>query len=508
MARNLWDPSEHLYGLFDIWSFRKLEALVSSGLGGGSLIYANVLIRKDEKWFVDEHDGQPAGETWPICREDLEEHYCEVEQMLRGTPYPYVDKTPKTRAFRAAAIQAGLDWTTPNLAVTFAADGQPPAPGVPFEHSTLHGRPRLTCDLCGECDVGCNIGAKNTLDFNYLADAKAHGAEIRTLAEVRRIEPIGGPKGGYRILYLDHTKAADEPDRTEPPPARTLTADRLVLGAGTFGTTYLLLRNHSAFPHLGPALGTRFSGNGDLLTFLRRSRRQVDGMPVPRWLEPSSGPVITSAVRVGDTLDEGESRGRGFYIEDGGYPQFLDWIVEAGGAAQIGARAGAFLVRRVLSHVLNRPRSNISADVAGLFNRGITSATTMPLLAMGRDVPNGFMSLGRGGLAVDWNTTASEEYFSRVESTIADLAAAMGAKVSSWPLWLFKRVITVHPLGGCPMGVDDQRGVVNEFGEAFHYPGLYVVDGSTMPGPVGPNPSLTIAAFSNRAATAMLDNQS
>ena len=52
MARNFWDPSEGYYGLYDLWSFRGIEALVSSGLGGGSLIYANVLLRKDERWFV------------------------------------------------------------------------------------------------------------------------------------------------------------------------------------------------------------------------------------------------------------------------------------------------------------------------------------------------------------------------------------------------------------------------------------------------------------------------
>ncbi len=377
---------------------------------------------------------------------------------------------------------------------------------MPFEQHNLHGRPRLTCQLCGECDLGCNAGSKNTLDLNYLSRASEDGADIRTLAEVRRIEPIDGPRSGFRVSYLDHTVAAEQAVRLEPSPERTITAKRLVLGAGTFGTTHLLLRNRSALPELGPALGTRFSGNGDLLTFLRHSRRRAEGTPVPRWLDPSLGPVITSAIRVGDTLDDDGSTGRGFYIEDGGYPQFADWLVEAGGVAHLGLRAGAFLVRRVLAHALNRPRSNVSADVARLFNSGISSATLLPVLSMGRDVPNGVMTLDRGSLAVDWDTHTSEEYFSRVQSTVADLAGALGAKVTNWPLWLFKRVITVHPLGGCPMGVDETRGVVNAFGEAFNYPGLHIVDGSAMPGPVGPNPSLTIAAFSNRAAESILES--
>ena len=88
MARNFWDPSEGYYGLFDLWSFRNTEAIVSSGLGGGSLIYANVLIRKPEAWFVREEIPGSHSEFWPIRRADLEPHYDAVEKVLGGQPYP------------------------------------------------------------------------------------------------------------------------------------------------------------------------------------------------------------------------------------------------------------------------------------------------------------------------------------------------------------------------------------------------------------------------------------
>ena len=92
MRTNLWDPSAGLHGLYHLWSFRGLEAIAASGLGGGSLIYANVLIRKDERWFV--HD-QPVGDSgvehWPIDRADLEPHYDRVERMLGATP----SRTPR-----------------------------------------------------------------------------------------------------------------------------------------------------------------------------------------------------------------------------------------------------------------------------------------------------------------------------------------------------------------------------------------------------------------------------
>src|SRR4051794_33729618 len=154
MSRNFWDPSEGLQGLFDIWSFRKLEALVSAGLGGGSLIYANVFIRKDEHWF---NRTLPDGteERWPVSRMELEPHYDAVERIITPVPYPYgaapYDGTPKTRAYQEAAAEVGLDWSLPKLAVTFGSDPDRPVPGEPIGDTTanVHGQRRYSCRLVG-----------------------------------------------------------------------------------------------------------------------------------------------------------------------------------------------------------------------------------------------------------------------------------------------------------------------------------------------------------------------
>jgi cholesterol oxidase len=507
LTKNLWDPSSHLYGLFDIWAFRGIESVVSSGLGGGSLIYANVMLRKDPAWFVDDAPGQEP-QPWPITYNDLEPHYEAAEAMLGAQRYPFAvapySTTPKTRATQYAAEVLGLDWQLPPLAVSFANPGQPPAPGQPLfeERPNLHGQPRRTCRLCGECDVGCNDGAKNTLDYTYLSRAADAGAEIRTLSEVRSIQPIGSG-GGYRVGYLQH-----DPDRPGARPLTFVTGTRLVIGAGTFGSTYLLLSNHAAFPRLGPTLGTRFSGNGDLLTFLRHSQREVEGVQVPRPLDPEYGPVITSAIRMPDTLDGHGPVGRGFYVEDGGNPEFLDWIVQAADMPSTTARVGIFALRRLWSHLRGQPRSNLSGDIAGLLGGGVASSTLLPMLSMGRDVPDGIMSLRHGDLELNWTTGSSGSYFDRVEATMADIARVLGAEVANTPLWLFKKVITVHPLGGVPMGQTPDNGVVDKWGEAFAYPGLHVVDGSAMRGPVGPNPSLTIAAFAEHAAAHIVEKAS
>jgi len=515
LARNLWDPGSGLHGIFDIWAFRGIESVVSSGLGGGSLIYANVLIRKDEHWFVDEPLPGGGHERWPIDRALLDPHYDAVGKMLDAQRYPFdtapYRDTPKTVALREAASTLGLDWMLPELAISFRGrSGEAPVPGVALheDRPNLHGRPRETCRLCGECDVGCNYGAKNTLDYTYLSRAKDHGAEIRTLSEVRRLQPIDGPGGGpsgYRVTYVTH-----QPDEDRSPvpsgalPTATVKARRVVLGAGTFGTTYLLLRNRSAFPRISRALGTRFSGNGDLLTAIVDAHHRVAGHSLPRHVDPSIGPVITSAIRVADSHDGTGAGGRGFYVEDGGAPAFLAWVAESAGALGLVGRAAVFAARRIMADLSGNPRRNISGHVSKLLGGGLVSSRALPMLAMGRDIPDGVMRLRGGGLDVDWDTRTSEAYFDRVEATMSAIASALEGRLANTPLWLFKRVITVHALGGAPMASSDQTGVIDSGGEVFHYPGLYVVDGAAMPGPVGPNPSFTIAAFADHVADGIL----
>ena len=515
MSDNFWDPSEGLQGMFDVWSFEGLESIVSSGLGGGSLIYANVLIRKDPKWFVHEQPG--AGyEYWPVSYEELEPHYEQAEKMLGATPYPLesspYDATPKTIAYKSVAQELGRDWFLPNLAVTFAPEpGTEPIPGEPIHESrpNIHNRTRQTCRLVGECDVGCNFGAKNSLDYTYLTAAWHAGADIRSSCEVRGFEPRD--PGGYAIHYVTHDPESEgRPADTGNMPRTTVSADRLVLAAGTLGSTYLLLRNRAAFPGLSNALGTHFSGNGDLLTFaVRCTQADGNGGRKPRIISPGYGPVITSAIRVPDELDGGGEKGRGFYVEDAGFPEFGNWMLQGVDSPGIIARMAPSIIARLVRRVLRRDRdTSLSAEISSLFGDSGLSAGVLPLLGMGRDIPDGKMSLEDGRLQLDWHKHGrSAEYFDRVRELCEQIADKLGADFQDNPLWYLNRLITVHPLGGCPMGNSNEDGVVDSNGEVFGHPGFHIVDGSIMPGPVGPNPSLTIAAMADRSADAILEGR-
>jgi cholesterol oxidase len=506
MQTNFWDPSDGLHGMFNLWSFRHLDSLVSSGLGGGSLIYANVLLRKDERWFVREDRARGGYEYWPVTRAVLDPHYDRVERMMDAQRFPLEHEpysaTAKTQAMRSTAARLGLEWMLPPLAVTFANPGEAPVPGEPIRelHRNLHDRTRSTCRLCGECDVGCNYGSKNTLDFNYLSEARRLGAEIRTLCEVMYFEPRGSV-GGYQVRYRQHTLGEKTPPDT---PLTTLTADRLVLSAGTLGSTHLLLKNRASFPGLSRALGSQFCGNGDLLTFAIRSHQTVDGKRLPWVLDGSRGPVITSAIRMPDAADGGS--GRGFYIEDAGYPAFVGWVLETSGAMGTLRRLKNVAWRRILSSLGIKKDTNLSGELAYVMGAAHLSSTSVPLLGMGRDVPDGHLRLEDGLLESDWSIRHSSDYFTRLRDTMRAIADDWGASFRDSALWhLNRRVITVHPLGGVPMGRTPEEGVVDVNGEVFGHPGLYVADGSVMPGPVGANPALTIAALSDRFADALIE---
>lgn len=508
MKQNLWDPSAGLYGMYNVWSFKHMESLVSAGLGGGSLIYANVLLRKDEKWFVQEDLQHGGYEYWMVNRKDLDPHYDQVERMLNAQPYPLAqppyDSTFKALAMRDAARELQLEWQLVNLAVTFSNEGVAPVPGEPIRESdrNLHDRTRYTCRLCGECDAGCNYGSKNTLDYNYLSAAKRQGAELRTLCEVRSFAPRTG--GGYDIQYVRHTLG--QTSRTARP--EKLTADIVVLSAGTLGSTFLLLKNREAFPGLSRALGTHFCGNGDLLSFAIDARQSRDGKLAPRRINGNYGPVITSAIRVGDAADGPPQSGRGFYIEDAGYPGFLTWMIEATYLRGVIPRILGLAIQRLKFMLGMNSDSNLSAELSHVLGPCSRSSCSVPMLGMGRDVPNGALSLEEGYLQNSWKIDKSSEYFGRLRATMGAIAGTWNATFVDNPIWnLGRRVITVHPLGGCPMGRDENEGVVDAWGEAYNHPGLYIADGSVMPGPTGANPSLTIAALANRFADRIIERR-
>jgi cholesterol oxidase len=349
--------------------------------------------------------------------------------------------------------------------------------------------------MLGECDVGCNEGAKSSLDHTYLSAASHDGATISICTEVRGI--TRRDDGRFDVTAVRHHP--DDPGR--PPDPVSVVATRVVVSAGTFGSTYLLLANRDALGITTPALGTRFCGNGDLLGFWFDADRPLEG---------TRGPVITSYVRYPDRVDTGSLTDHGMYLEDAGYPQFAAWLAELSEAGGQFKRLGELIARRSYARLTGRRRTKLSADISAVLGKAAVTERALPILGMGRDVPDGTLYLRdnpdgeRPMLDNTWTTRTSKSYFDRMVTNMRDLGAALQARYDVNPSYWLSRVISVHPLGGCPMRTTVTPGVVDEFGRVDGVPGLRVCDGSVMPGPVGANPSLTIAAFADAVADDLL----
>jgi len=477
--------------LFDLRIGHDLSVLVGCGLGGTSLINANVALRA-QPWVF----GQ---EAWPqVLRSEaaengLERYYLRAEQMLGCAPYP--KEAPALRKLAAQQVSAqaiGRPLHRPPLAVHFRRG---------INHA---GVPQAGCSLCGDCVTGCNYGAKNTTLVNYLPDAHHHGATIFTEIEVRYIErdPSGG---GWRVGFA---VLADSGEIVHPP-FDSLGADVVVLAAGALGSTEILLRSQQRGLSLSDCVGSHFSGNADFVGFAYDCREPIHGVGAGaqsmRGREPV-GPCISSYIdlRHHDLRREDAPQG-GLIVEEGSIPGALASLlpIAFGLAADIeGQPAPASLWDR-LKATLRAAQS----DLFGAYTGAVKNTQTY--LVMGHDSDRGHLRLLEDRLRVEWPGVGKSQLFSTISATLEQIARPLGGTYLKEPLWnryTREQLITVHPLGGCAMAEDAAHGVVNHKGQVFSgpngaqvHPGLYVMDGSTLPTPLGVNPLLTICALAERS---------
>ena len=456
----LW---KHEQGLFDVKLLEGMSVVQSAGYGGGSLIYANVHLRPPAETFAN---GWPAG----YDRTTLDPYYDLVAYMLDVQPVTTSARglPTKTKRMREVAQKLGRDaqFFHPDLAVRFTPAGEalPNKFGVPQEG----------CNYCGECDIGCNVRAKNTLDLNYLAVAEQRGAEVTTQAEVIKIEPLSP---GYRVTYTDHAAQGAQ---------RMVDAKRVFLCAGAVNTTELLLRcrdDWGSLPELSDALGYRYSANGDLLAFAFDTREPWD---------PGVGPTITTSM----VVSEGQgSDKRWFLFQEGGHPAHVAGMLQVFNPAQGLARVPTDLLQHELVKVFRRRAKEMSTIDA---ERGRFQAV---FLAMGRDKANGQLALVplTRELRAEWDVPSNLPLYDTQEQLCQDVAQALGAQVAHNPLWERLHIpVSVHNLGGCVMAEEEAYGVTKPDGEVHGYPGLYVLDGSALPSSTGVNPASTIAAVAER----------
>jgi cholesterol oxidase len=465
---------EHHHGWMDLRIFKGMSVIQGAGVGGGSLIYANISRVPPEVVFQ---------KGWPpeITLQKLSKYYDAVGQMLCVQPIPQNQLNPRIKLMQDAAnkIGDGNRFEQIDLAVSFESDpnfkidfSQEPDTKNSRSFINSHGALQGTCAHLGECDIGCRVYAKNTLDKNYLPEAVKAGARIWPLRLVNNIIPIDG---GYRVDHDQLTSGQRLSGST--------TATRVIVAAGSIGSTELLLRcrDKGSLSNLSQFLGKNWSSNGDFLT---------PAFHLLHRLWPDRGPTIGSAISYLDGSDNGQV----YWIEDGGIPNLMNKFFQ-GLMTQIAtAPDRTALAQEFSPHSLLQHLTSFATHLDGFEH-------IMPWFAQGVDAGNGVLSLKNGALDLDWDITKSLAVFEAIANKHKQLAESTGGIPMPLPGWtLGKELITPHALGGCNMGTSSENGVVDHAGKVFGYDNLYVADGAIVPRALGVNPSRTIGALAERIA--------
>jgi cholesterol oxidase len=475
----LWshDRPESENGWLDLRLFPGMSVAAGAGVGGGSLIYANISCEAPKPIFDQ-------GWCPEITYQELKPHYDTVADFMDVGPVPDSQWTGRMKLMHDAAVASGHGdrFQKLDLAVSFDpnwtyADDYAKGEQGSTAFTNKHGAPQGTCVHLGNCDIGCDVLAKNTLDRNYLyvAENQCH-AEIRPLHLVDRIEPL--PDGTYRVSF-DSLETGSRVPGSE-------TARIVIVAAGSMGSTELLLRArdiHRTLPKVSPTLGLHWSGNGDFLTPAFYPFRDV---------EASKGPTIASAIN----FEDGSQGGNKFWIQDGGIPDLaIAYLLRKGDDPSIGwkAKLTIDLLKRFL-HATEPLRP------------------VMPWFAQGDDAGDGTLTVTSasdtdpgGKLFLKWDLTQSRPLIDAIVKMHVRLSEATGGIPVVPPTWsIFKELITPHPLGGCNLGNTAADGVVDHRGEVFGYRNLYVTDGAIIPRALGVNPSRTIGALAERIAAIII----
>jgi cholesterol oxidase len=432
-------------------------------LGGGSLINAGVALRPDERVFRDP--------VWPdeIAHDGLlEEGYARAARWVRPARDPAAGERSKYQALHRASAALGKAPVHAPVVVGFEATVNPAGVAQP------------ACTRCGDCCGGCNVGAKNTVALTYLPDAARHGAEIFTHAKVRHV--ANTPEGRWSI-HFDRQDGAGGPSR--------VTADLVVLAAGTLGSTEILLRSRDLGLAVSDRLGRGFSANGDIIAFGYGARLPINAIGVGHPAKVAGldvGACVSGQIEIVDEHELSNS----LTIQEGVLPSALAPLLPALFLPN-GRLLGAF-----------------KSLIAGVYKGPFASLHTF--FAVSHDSASGRLVLEDDRLTLTWPGARDEPVYARLDAALEALVGHAGGSYVKNPLagtMMGQQPATAHPLGGCGLGRERGDGVVDHKCRVFDpgagtgatdvHDGLYVIDGAVIPRSLGVNPLLTITALAERA---------
>lgn len=482
----LWMPELGCYGIQRIHMLKDVMILAGAGVGGGSLNYANTLYVPPEVFFKDRQWGHIT--DW---QDELLPHYDMASSMLGVVTNPCGGIVEETMQQTAEDLGVGDTFRKTPVGVLFGEDNAPHEQGRVVDDPYFGGAGprRTTCTECGNCMVGCRVGAKNTLMKNYLALAEGLGAQVVPMRTVTRLGVVPGTEGTDEVYRVRH----EATDRRGDASARVTTARKVVVAAGTWGTQNLLheMKELGELPHVSDRLGELTRTNSEALV------GALAATPPTGADDLTKGVAITSSFHPDDaTHIENVRYGKGSDAmgmlttllappKTGRTPRFVKLLRE--------------LVDNVPALVAWFPPGRHFADrtVIGLVMQSLDNSLTTSLRT-GLDGRRRLTSRQGHG---EENPTYIEAGHTGITALAHRLSERLGQPVYPGGTWseAFDIPLTAHFLGGVAISDSPATGVIDPYHRLWGHPGVSVVDGSAVSANLGVNPSLTITAQSERA---------
>ncbi|KAJ7641620.1 hypothetical protein FB45DRAFT_825916 [Roridomyces roridus] len=468
-------------GLYHLIVGEGQNALVGNGLGGTSLINANIFLEADKRTLQLSN--------WPAeIRQDpagLQPYYARAAHMLQPTAYPSHLPTPnKLDVLEKQAALLGFQrnfYRPPQT--TFFHNGLNNA-GVEMHASTGSGQ---------DC-TGVNDGSKNSVLVSYVADAWNRGAEIFCECEVRYVQK-DADGSGYTVFFAWHEEGRGAFKEDFHNSLMWVRARELCfLGAGSLGTTEILLRSKTRGLRMSRSVGHKISGNGDMLAFGYDTNSIVNGIGTEGPRDGGAcGPCITGIIDnrgpdvAPNVLD-------GYVIQEGAVPQALAPLLQT------------------LLEGLSIPRSlsSLQSRVVGPYAKSGSVQRTQTYLVMTHDNGEGLVTMDGDKPRLQLLNVGRKEHVAKLTEVLENATRLIGGKLIASPFYNAsseREGITVHPLGGAVMSSDGsgRNGGTNHLGQLFTgqgeevHEGLICVDASVIPTSLGVNPFATITALAERS---------
>ncbi|MBX7151734.1 GMC family oxidoreductase [bacterium] len=467
----LWLPRLRFFGFFKLTFFRHITILSGTGVGGGSLVYANTLPVPKRKFFE--------AETWAHLADwenELKPFYETALKMLGATRNPRLESGDRVLQNIAQTLGKEEHFEATHVAVYFGE------PGVTKPDPYFEGRgpERTGCCFCGGCMVGCRHNSKNTLDKNYLYLAEQRGAKIQPESEVYDVRPIGKNDGseGYTVYWKTSTKLFGGKGQWS--------TKGIVFAGGVLGTVKLLLKlKKQSLSRLSDKVGSHIRTNSESLLGVTTFDKNT---------------VFSDGIAIGSILhtDEHSHLEPVRYPAGSGFWRILMSPVAHGSNALVRV-AKAFV--DIVLHPVKNSRAYFVSDWA---------KKTQILLFMQTINSTLRFSKGLFGMKSSLEKGKSPTAFIPEAKQLADQFAfqANGKSTALLTETVLGIPTTAHILGGCVMGKDTSEGVIDNNNRVFGYENMLICDGSMISANPGVNPSLTITALSERAMSKIPDFQS